>query len=410
MTLLSKFLLTILAFFLCFIFPSPSMEESSSSSSANTGSERRIGIELETSAIKGVQQTKMPGFTIKTPTSTWIIELDTADFSNEEIALNNLEIKTIGGYTKEEFLNMVPVMVETIKYFYKIVQHKDNVYNLNRTRVEKMLKEIGLDNFTLTIIGNRKNRFKILRNAVNNHKIMEPQISYQVPLSEVPHIFERLARLGEKNSITFCQSLNDDPMTFRKVTIEQLNAFEAKELEKNNREQDKGIRDKLNHDTKVLKNRIKILQIYRIFNQEIYPTLKSLSPQVIGFSYLFLYYWASIFNNNEYASCEEPGPKPYLTILSRLPFSDLYRYGLNETEKDEFNKIFDKIISAIGKDYKIRKYIYYDERQGRNRISTCEHTLEEWYLSILDESTKCDLLSPPPHMTKRYSMGILPLV
>ncbi len=285
MTLLSKFLLTILAFFVCFIFPSPSMEESNSSSS---GSERRIGIELETSAIKGVQQTKMPGFTIKTPTSTWIIELDTADFSNEEIALNNLEIKTIGGYTKEEFLNMVPVMVETIKYFYKIVQHKDNVYNLNRTRVEKMLKEIGLDNFTITTIGNRKNRFKILRNAVNNHKIIEPQISYQVPLSEVPRIFNRLADLGEKNSITFCKSLNDVPMTFRKVTIEQLNAYEARKLEENNHEEDEEIRDKLNHDTKVLTNNYKVLQIYRLFNQEIYRTLEPLSPQVKGFSYLFL--------------------------------------------------------------------------------------------------------------------------
>ncbi|AIK96306.1 hypothetical protein [Candidatus Odyssella acanthamoebae] len=407
MTLLSKLLLTILAFFLCFIFPLTSMEESSSSSSINTESQRRIGIELETSAIKGVPRTNMPSFTIKTSTSIWSIELDTGDFSNEEIDLHNMEIKTIGGYSEEVFLRMVTVMVEIIKYFYKIVQEKNNFYTLNRGRVDKMLKEIGLDNFNITTIGNKKNRFKILRNMVSSHKIVEPQISYQVSLSEVPRIFNRLDKLGEKNATFFCKSLKDNFKPYFKMTNEQINAYEAQELEKNRHQQNERLREELNQQTKLISNRFKVLQIHNFFNDVIYLRIKDASPNVRGFSYLFLYYWASIFNNNnEYAASLEPGLKPYLTVLSRLPISDLYKYVLNESEKEEFKRIFDKIISKVGKDYKIRKYIYYDEREGQNKISTSEYNLEEWYQSILNESSERDLLSPPPHMSESYSMGL----
>ena len=156
-----------------------------------------------------------------------------------------------------------------------------------------------------------------------------------------------------------------------------------------------------------------------------------MSKKVIGLSYLFLFYWESLFHNGIRDISEEPGPKSSLAIMSRIPFSEMYDHCLNEHEKEQFIKLFDDVINKNGKKFLLIDYVQ-DTDVERDNIN-----LLEWYNSIINrnENTSSsnskkkltkkdkkarsarkpsrstigtryvDLLSPPPQLNGGYGMG-----
>ena len=149
-----------------------------------------------------------------------------------------------------------------------------------------------------------------------------------------------------------------------------------------------------------------------IFHSVKSELLNNLSPQVKGFSYLFLSYWMELFNNitgdKSYKGITDVGPKHFLPVMLRIPFSVLYEKGLDSTEKKEFQNFFKDIIAKYGKLFRLRSYRIYNEEHRKTMKSL---TLEEWYKSITNSKPitflqekngnekvvvkQVDLLSPP---------------
>jgi len=162
-------------------------------------------------------------------------------------------------------------------------------------------------------------------------------------------------------------------------------------------------------------NRNKILNY---FNDHFLSKLKECSENVRGFSYLFLNYWINIFNNNMLVEeGKEPGPKKFLSLMSRTPLSQIYDKNLSAPEKEEFKQIFNNHIVAHGKSYEMREYYDYNG----NPSNAGNLTLADWYNSIIHQSHRkkrilslngasveysVDELSPPVDL-ENYSMGLV---
>lgn len=127
-----------------------------------------------------------------------------------------------------------------------------------------------------------------------------------------------------------------------------------------------------------------------------------------GLAYLVTYYVYELFSKNVPKTTTEPGPKPVLGVMSRLPFSEMYD-NLEQKDQDEFkNLISQNLIEYF--QYKICEY-----KTGLNmRLRPNELvTLGQWYESIIDSAKReegRDLLSPPPgcrdHPSQpQYGMG-----
>lgn len=128
-----------------------------------------------------------------------------------------------------------------------------------------------------------------------------------------------------------------------------------------------------------------------------------------------MYYWATLFNGNSKAH-REPGPKAFLEIMSRVPLSQIYDYGLSSGEKVELKEIFDATINHNGEEYILRSYKNYDDEEVVPTLS-----LKKWYESIIGIGRKdvekdgpnnttincqIDLLSPPSDLPEYYAMGL----
>jgi hypothetical protein len=159
------------------------------------------------------------------------------------------------------------------------------------------------------------------------------------------------------------------------------------------------------------RNDARAYQLKNFFVSRLSRQISALPPDNLkGFCYLFLFYWYQLFNNKEFIKDQEPGPKQFLGIMSRVPLSQLFD-TLSLEEKGHFRSVFEPIIAEVGEAYKIIEYEDYDEKRVPPAL-----TLGRWYQSLVEEVSRkvvngrgVDLLSPPPGLEGdeiEYSMGI----
>lgn len=148
-----------------------------------------------------------------------------------------------------------------------------------------------------------------------------------------------------------------------------------------------------------------------------------------GFCWLFTSYVFDLFVLNGEQNLQETGLKPFLKVMSRLSFSDMYE-TLDDKEKAEFNhlcRLLEGFYSTKVKPYKrdnpkdcyddlnypnlFSEVLILDKSAGTLIADRERITLIEWINSIKnphirgDQAQSTDLLSPPPHTEKAYSMG-----
>lgn len=382
----------------------------SDESVAGGGEEKRassklMGIEVETSAIK----LRSPGsgklgFIIGTPPA-WMIEEDTQDNTfeeHEELSEfnRNMEFKTIGGHGKD---SIIAISADIEKCALKMYESSvAGPFRLNPAIVKDFLAK------DITIVPKESDQGDFIIKSKSESPIIRLQITYQIPLEGIHRVFKRLRELDHGNVKEFLYVLDPSiPIRHREPgTFERMEASGA---------------------SPVIINSLKAKdKLQKLFREKIMPVFHLLEENRLkGFMYLFIYYWYEIFNNKDEPH-PEPGVKPWLAIMSRVPLSQVFD-SLEPAEQAGFRTIMEPIIVEVGGEYKIRDYADYDEKDVLTEMN-----VRDWYFSIVEPSKrqkikiakklealspphrKVDLLSPPlgldnPPGHERYSMGSLDL-
>lgn len=384
--------------FYSFIYPAEDKEHlkvAATSSVAAPLPQKLMGIEIETSCIKIDSPTSSKiGFYFKSPSDgkcIWVLEEDTLDptFSaSAELARfdQNVEMKTHDGFTFAAINDVMGDMEDVINLLYERAFHTPFEASAHD------LEEIQNHKYRVTSKWRTQTQFLIKSKELpSNKRIIKPQITYQLPLQDIPRVFERLQKLEHSGILYLLRDLSDAPFF---VTDSQT------------------IRTKLKGSrlqglfTKLIQNKDTGEPVRQYFHANIAPHFAQIPEnRVKGFITLFLHYWYELFNNKQ-AIGIEPGLKQYLGIMSRIPFSQLYD-GLEEHEKVAFQEFMAPHLS-FGCQCNLRSYLNNDEIMVDGTI-----TLTQWYESIVHEShrqtvglRRVDLLSPPPSLIG-HSMGIL---
>lgn len=358
--------------------------------------ERKIGAEIETSAIKvKLKENYYSGFRVSlNEIPLWSVEQDTTDnvFSKSENPGErefqyNLEFKTHGGYdSQESFLKVLTTITSVLKLIHT---KSDDGYTLTIEELGKLLGEES-GHYSIEKLDKEQGEFVLKKNP--KHMLVRPQITYQLPLEEVIIVFQRLKHLKDRTTMRFLKALDGKKHEYPETASPEIN---------------------VSHVFKTLK----------FLNDNFYLILShpktEATDRVRGFSCLFLFYWYNIFNNCMPIENTEPGLKPFLPIMSRISFSQMYDEGLVEDEKEQFKKLFREIVESSGDQYKVRGYTDYEGKIVKSNL-----TLKDWYDSIVEKNNRrkvlkessnsepvdylVDLLSPPEGLPEHYAMGLFP--
>lgn len=364
----------------------------------DSSSAKLMGVEIETSVIK-IQSPdeERLGFSFTQNDATgkdvWSLEEDTLDatFSKIEGVMDfdrNLELKTHGGLKIAEINDVALDMEHVIKTLYESARS-------NLVSVESgMLEGILSSKYKAHPIAEKHKSFLIKsKETAPEGCIIKPQITYQLPLEELPHVFRRLDFLKHRNVPYFLRDL-DPTIAFHGGDPHSL-AEKLKETPL------AGMFGKL------AANKEKANPIRLHFKNDISKEFTSLPEgPVKGFIQLILYYWYELFNGKEPVG-PEPGLKQYLAIMSRVPLSQLYDF-LKEEEKAEVRTFIEPHL-VFGNACRLRKYVNYDNEPIENPL-----TFTQWFETIIDPSKRqergdrnTDHLSPPWGLPRSYSMGYL---
>jgi len=344
------------------------MQEDEEQQSQNN---RKIGVEIETSALKvslNGGDNNYSGFIIKKLDGTplWSIEQDTTDkseFTDNNNFKYNIEFKTHDGFdSNQEFLEILGLMKHVLKTIYEKAESCE--FWIKPNSLNPLIGNEEGDKYKIDKVNDGQRKFTVKRRTPN-HQLVRPQITYQLPLNEILRVFQRLEILKHPRIVAFLASLNNNTPQY---TVPQ----------------------RTTEMPKLAINKYRTWEILNIFSVEFSEALKpsnqNITDNVRGFSYLFLYYWMGIFNNNQIIENKEPGLKPFLPLMSRIPFSQMYDQGLSGEEKEQFNLLFNPKILLFGDIYKIREYVdYSDEAVG------CQLTLKDWYESVVKTETRQEL-------------------
>ena len=383
--------------FYSFIYAAEDKEhlKAAATSVAATLPQKLMGVEIETSCIKIDSPTSSKiGFYFKRPSDgkcIWVLEEDTLDptFSaSADLARfdQNVEIKTHEGFTFAAINEVMADMEDVVNLLYERAFHTPFEAN------PQGLAEIQHHKYRVTPKWHAQTQFLIKSKELPlNKRTIKPQITYQLPLQDIPRVFERLKKLEHSGISYLLRDLSDAPFS---VTDSQSITTKLK----GSRLQ--GL------FTKLIQNKDTGEPVRRYFHDIIAPHFAQLPEgRVKGFIMLFLHYWYELFNNKQ-AIGVEPGLKQYLGIMSRVPFSQLYD-DLEGHEKIEFQDFIRPHLD-FGHQCKLRPYLNNDELMEDGTI-----TLTQWFESIVNEShrqsvdlRRVDLLSPPPSLMG-HSMGIL---
>lgn len=349
-----------------------------------------MGIEVETSSIK--IKSSVPGidfpFSLKNNIiALFCLEEDTPDrtFDNDSQYTEfrkNLEVRTIDGHNYDQ-INGLSSVISLI--FNDLNQEaRDKVLSIEELYLNKIT---GPTDYQI-LPQKKKGKFEITLKDPNFTVIptVRLQISYQLPLEEIPRVFQHLSILQHKDIKPFVDDL--DPT----IGLKESNLEEYKnKLNKPNPTVNERV------FFKVYRNIIKSETVAKYFRENIAQEFSALRQnKAKGLIQMFLFYWHSLFNDKESMS-NENGLKPYLGIMSRVPFSMLYD-TLDEENKKDFNTFFNNRKESFKEEFfKLRTY-----HLDPNAVSHI--TLSNWFDSIIDEDKrvydinnyyKVDIMSPP---------------
>jgi len=360
--------------------------------------QKKIGVEIETSWIKVKDmEDVVPNFSIAhNGEKLWLLEPDTVDqFLESSSSLRNLELKTYPGFGNQlKFQEILDEMTNVLKYIHAHEEKSLTTAHLQKilhSHEQKMSVKVDFHGADYMDIEKRK------------HGNITPQITYQLPLNMIPKVFERLAELKHERVLEFYSALNSPH--FEKPTSPPMHIYEA------------SARDHYNFNI--------LLYLLRLqFRDQLHSS--ELSENVKGFTYLFLYYWASLFNDNLVCS-KEPGLKPQLAVMSRVPLSELYEHGLSPHEKSQFQQMIGTVVESLKNSAPVEDALINNKlrvyKNSVNKKVTPDLDIKTWYHSIVSPKTNgkklrkrlnygqdvehfVDLLSPPPHLDESYSMGL----
>ncbi|MBY0462501.1 MAG: hypothetical protein K2Q34_04900 [Alphaproteobacteria bacterium] len=351
---------------------------------ATDEAEPKMGIEIETSAIKvKLDGEKRIGFIVsKEGRNLWMIEDDTYDHTFEGTGHDrNLECKTIGGFSRESEL---PQIIDAIKR--NLLYFHENSQRAPLVMTPELIKTQLSDEYRVSPKKDGPHSVEVKSKSEDNK--VKLQITYQLPLAHIPSVFMRLSNLNHNDIKGFLLALKSstEPISAEEIAKKTSSTFAT---------------DRHDAETYKLRN---------FFVSHLAGHISKLQPgNLKGFCYLFSFYWYQLFNNKEYLRDQEPGPKQFLGIMSRVPLSQLFD-TLSPKDQKHFRSIFDSIIEAVGSDYHIIPYDNYEKRPVFDTLK-----LDEWYGSLVEEGSRVnvggrmvDLLSPPPGLEDvDYSMGIM---
>ena len=367
-------------------------------------SKKRMGIEIETSVIKikysGINDLGFYFGSIESP--KWILEEDTSDSTFENTVDNqfrkNMELKTCGG-NKQPILEEIASEMETILSNLYDMASSDQLFV-----TENMLESILESKIKVFTKNNSKIGFSIKSKPLDPQgRIIRPQITYQLSLVQIPHVFSYIKERGHQRIASFIDDL--DPSII--LTKIDLSTTMSKMGAKNN--------PVAVLFTKFASNQKKTEIIRNYFKLNISNAM-NLMPEsrIKGFLYLFLHYWYELFNNKAIVG-REPGLKQSLAIMSRIPLSQLFD-GLQDIEKKSVVTFITGLtnFNEFSAKCKLRVYEDYDGKQTNPDMN-----VKQWYESIVNIDNRqivvccdgvrrnLDLLSPPPGFPSTYSMGTL---
>lgn len=410
----------------------------------------RMGIEIETSALKiksGREDKLRIDFSNRDRGLIWRLEEDTPDASLAD-GFYNLEAKTNPGrgFDHDEINGIAADVQRVLASLYLESQTSLLTVNerfLNRSLGGKYQIQVPYSRFCCLRCCSK---FSV---QANIPKIdIRPQITYQLPLQDIPRVFERLAELGHRRIVPFLRTLTPPPLPEAEIAAKAVEEeFEEADEKKPNVSTETKLSEVeivpsgesksgrteaafssvlkkfgRNHAKPFLltnKRAAEPIQDYFMNRiREHYVALPETPAK--GLITLFLYYCYELFNNKEPVG-SEIGLKKYLGIMSRIPFSQLYDRMDNENKisfREFLEPHFDFLTLSC-----LRKY------QGYSRIvprpipthpdsdddtpppPETHLSAAEWFRSIInpeDRYEKRDKLSPATDL-KGHSMGALDL-
>lgn len=341
-----------------------------------TKNKKTIGFEIETSYIKIFTKSENHiGFFIKNNNfPIWEIEDDTQDDYIEKENYYNLEIKTLGGLYKKDIC--IEMINKTTDFLSKIYLYNGN----NNFNEENLLKNFfnGKEDF-ISFYGDTDHNFFVKNKKYNlNSYSIKPQITYKLPLKNIPDLFEHLQDLSVSQTAELLLSI----LKNKKELIPSPNSDLIKK-----------------HQIDILNYLLKTGSIQLIGNEKI-------SPSVKGLCFLFIDYWLKLFVG-DFEVKTDLELKSSLSVMSRISFKNMYN-SLEQKEKYDFIEIFQGVIDFLPE--KLNKNIV--KYSAFKKIYSNVMDIKKWFDSIIYDDKEyiinksyTDFLSPPIHLDSSYSMG-----
>lgn len=409
---------------------------------------RLMGIEIETSAIK-TNTWHGKFLVLKDGVPFWEIKGDTTDISLRSTYPDhkmNVECSTMGGLDFET----VNEAARNIQAVMAAIYHSQTIPSRFTREEFRALLGGGYDCDLVPYMGSTAPVALSYAPKASN-SIVRPQITFQLPLEEMMYPFERLYRLGHEDIKNFLDDLGISPPPLTTAATAESEAGQATVVESSDtgrgvasaapsiaeeaetkldstrasehtggatsvvssvrkyhfRKFSRALQQR-SHD-----NATKEAEIRAYLRESIAKEFRAMPEGAgKGLTLLFLYYWFQLFNEKA-PMAAEPGLKPYLGIMSRIPLSQLYD-SLEEDQKELF-KGFITRHGGFASSCHLRSY-----RNYSNHTIPIGMSVMDWYSSIIDNTRyqsvtladgrvrHVDLLSPPPDLPPDvYAMGKL---
>lgn len=367
-----------------------------------------MGIEVETHGIK-IQHPNEDEILVILQSSDgkWQLTSDTHDERIDKTNWVNLECRTVGGLNAEELRKYTLL---TYKFMNEIKCTCDSftngqweldaikAYNIWQGTVQWMLP------FKTIVFATKKWDEK-----TEHHKVLDfnlrPQLSFSFPLKHMRKVFLQI--LGQKQNKEYV--MPDCLDTETKQEKEEWKNKSLLEIESAN----------IIFGKKMLCHKTRMHNLYVQTDVIQYLMgLEAFLPEHGLFLLFCTHAYDIFFHNLKHEAFKETGPKGFMKVISRLPFSTMFNQ-LNESGQTAFSDMFQKHFSAH-LSLKVKPYRRDDpaacyEKQSKTKTrefvdDTERFTLEKWFDSIIKPINRegeifRDLMSPPPYVSKHYSMG-----
>lgn len=383
-------------------------------------------------------------FCIEREDLVWRLEEDTPDKVGE---LNNVEVKTspTRGFGYEEIQEIGAEMERVLTSLYQESQRRWRRLNVDRKFLNRILNnkyEIRVPCSKCCLCSFSK--FSVSANK--NESRVRPQITYQLPLEEIPRVFNRLKDIHHMSIKAFISALM--PVRARAViadnsaaTLEMKSGagedeaevkashphpdhrdagFIESEIPSISRDgEEKPTEERKKTSTKRVErifptaafNKKKDRIMLKFFS-DIAPDFRIMEEgPAKGLTMLFLYYWYELFNGKKIVPPREVGLKKYLGIMSRVPFSQLYDH-MQAADKLVFRNFIERYLE-FARGCNLRDYKGYTravpDPDPDSDADPENLSVNDWFMSIINPATRrrgVDLLSPPSDLDG-HSMGAL---